>query len=115
MSLSQVDFKYLGLAVTIDNLILFGGRIHQQVTCTGVDNSCSGRLRRRMVVTFPSLAMILGEDSTIHSRALFFFFFKVKISLLTPIPLFTPGPELWLSELRRLWPGVALVRSYSDK
>ena len=43
-----------------------------------------------LVVAFSSRPRILGECSTIQSPPALFFF-KVEISLRTPIPLFTPG------------------------
>ena len=52
----------------------------------------------KMVVSFSSLARILGEHSTIHSLPalvfllfFFFLFFEVEISLHMLIPLFLPG------------------------
>ena len=42
-----------------------------------------------LVVAFSSRTRILGECSTIQSLPALFF--KVEISLRTPIPLFTPG------------------------
>ena len=44
-----------------------------------------------LVVTFSSLARILGECSTIHSPFMLFFFFLVEISSRTLNALFRPG------------------------
>ena len=63
-----------------------------------------------VVVAFSSLAMILGECSTIHSRLRFFVFvFEVEINLLTLVPLFMTGSvySSWLSKLRRRWQSVS--------
>ena len=53
-----------------------------------------------VMVAFSSCVRILGKCSTIYSP-LALFFFKVKISSRTLIPLYRISPQ-WFSELRRL-------------
>ena len=73
-----------------------------------------------VVVAFSSRARILGKCSTIHSPpALFFFFFKVEMSLRTLIPLFTPGlvhsgSASW-DDCDRVLPDELRVSSFSDR
>ena len=64
-----------------------------------------------VVVTFSSLAWILGECSIIYSPPVLCF--TVGISLRTLIPLFYAriSPQ-WLSKLRRLWPAECSLTSW---